>query len=181
MAYTGARALLTGLLATVTADGGYAAVVGMPRLGLLAAAEMGAHLQRLAVIADPGPDPIEVAAVLLDGLDLIVLGLDAAVAPARSRVIAARARHKGATLVVVDGRWPGPSLRLDARVADCSGIGHGHGRLRSLGVSVEVSSKTGPPRRGHLDLCPNAGRMEWILREKTSRTAEAFDTREAVS
>ncbi|MBF6337414.1 hypothetical protein IU450_16130 [Nocardia abscessus] len=182
VAYTGASSLLAGLLAAVTERGGHAAVVGMPRLGLLAAVEMGAQLRRLAVISDPGPDPVEVAAVLLDGLDLVVLGLGGgAVAPARSRVIAARARNKGATLVVADGRWPGASLQLDARVAGYTGLGRGRGRLRSLGLTVEVRGKAGPPRRGRLDLCPNAGRVEWVLREKAARPVEAIDTQEAVS
>ncbi|MEU2032255.1 hypothetical protein [Nocardia amamiensis] len=182
VAYSGASSLLAGLLAAVTEDGGHAAVVGMPRLGLLAAVEMGAQLRRLAVIADPGPDPVEVAAVLLDGLDLVVLGLGgAAVPPARGRVIAARARAKGATLVVADGRWPGASLHLDARIAGYAGLGRGRGRLRSLGLTVEVRGKTGPPRNGRLDLCPNGGRVEWVLREKATRPAEAIDTQEAVS
>lgn len=35
----------------------------------------GADLSRLAVIPDPGTDPVEVAAVLVDGMDLVVLGL----------------------------------------------------------------------------------------------------------
>ncbi|MGO4615940.1 hypothetical protein AB4305_24595 [Nocardia sp. 2YAB30] len=182
VAYTGASSLLAGLLAAVTEGGGHAAVVGMPRLGLLAAVEMGAQLRRLAVVADPGPDPVEVAAVLLDGLDLIVLGLGGtAVPPARTRVIAARARNKGATLVVTDGRWSGASLQLDARIAGYVGLGRGRGRLRSLGLAVEVRGKAGPPRRGRLELCPNAGRVEWVLHEKSARTVETAAAREAVS
>ncbi|WP_280493122.1 hypothetical protein [Nocardia asiatica] len=92
-----------------------------------------------------------------------------------------RARNKGATLVVADGRWPGASLQLDARVAGYTGLGRGRGRLRSLGLTVEVRGKAGPPRRGRLDLCPNAGRVEWVLREKAARAVEAVDTQEAVS
>ncbi|MFD6159481.1 hypothetical protein ACFWF7_43130 [Nocardia sp. NPDC060256] len=182
VSYTGARSLLAGLLAAVTEDGGHAAVVGVPRLGLLAAVEMGAQLDRLAVIPDPGPDPVEVAAVLLDGLDLVVLGLGGtAVAPARTRVIAARARNKGATLVVTDGRWPGAALHLDARIAGYAGLGHGRGRLRSLGLEVEVRGKAGPPRRGRLDLRSNSGRVEWALHETPTRTAIPVDANEAVS
>ncbi|WP_069163665.1 hypothetical protein [Nocardia altamirensis] len=182
VAYTGARSLLAGLVAAVTADGGHAAVVGVPRLGLLAAVEMGAQLERLAVIADPGPDPVEVAAVLLDGLDLVVLGLGGtAVAPARTRVIAARARNKGATLVVTDGRWPGAAVQLDARIAGYAGLGHGRGRLRSLGLEVEVRGKASQPRRGRLDLSTDAGRVEWVRRETSTRTAETVATREVAS
>ncbi|MET7768589.1 hypothetical protein [Nocardia sp. NPDC005366] len=173
VAYAGARSLLAGLLAAVTEHGGHAAVVGMPRFGLLAAVEMGAELTRLAVVSDPGPDPVEIAAVLLEGLDLVVLGLgETSVAPSRSRVIAARARSRGATLVVTDGHWPNPTLRLDARVCGHAGLGAGHGRLRSLCLDVGVRAKSGPPRRGRIDLCPNAGRVEWVRRENPAGTGE---------
>ncbi|MDO3647198.1 hypothetical protein [Nocardia mangyaensis] len=181
IAYSGAHSLLTGLLAEVTAHGGHAAVIGLPRLGLLAAAEMGAQLSRLAVIADPGPDPAEVAAVLLDGLDLVVLGLGGlAVPPARCRVLAARARNRGATLVVAGGEWTNPSLRLDSRVTGYRGLGPGCGRLRSVCLDVRVSAKAGPPRHGHIDLCARSGRTEWQTRE-TVRVAEVPALHEAVS
>ncbi|MEV5837345.1 hypothetical protein [Nocardia sp. NPDC052112] len=175
VAYSGASSLLAGLLAAVTEGGGHAAVVGMPRLGLLAAVEMGAQLQRLAVVADPGPDPVEVAAVLLDGLDLVVLGLaGAAVAPSRTRVIAARARNKGATLVVTDGRWPNPSLRVDTRIAGYGGLGAGRGRLRSLSLEVAVRGKATAPCHGRLELRPNATRLEWVsLEPPTDKTVES--------
>lgn len=180
VAYTGAHSLLSGLLAAVTGGGGHAAVVGLPRLGLLAAAEMGAQLSRLAVIADPGPDPGEVAAVLLDGLDLVVLGLDGVVVPpARCRVLAARARNRGATLVVAGGTWANPTLRLDTRVTGYRGLGAGRGRLRSVCLDVLVSAKAGPPRHGRIDLCARAGRTEWLAREAENRAAA--DVREAVS
>ncbi|RJO72388.1 hypothetical protein D5S18_23810 [Nocardia panacis] len=175
--YTGASSLLAGLVAAVTASGGHAALVGVPGLGLLAAAEMGARLERLAVVADPGPDPVEVAAVLLDGLDLIVLGLGgAAVPPARCRVIAARARAKGATLVVTDGRWTHPSLRLEADIAGYGGLGAGSGRLRSVALAVAVRDRAGPPRRGRIELRPTAGRIEWVRsRDSATGAAEAAD------
>ncbi|MBF6386664.1 hypothetical protein IU444_21290 [Nocardia farcinica] len=163
VSYAGARSLLAGLLAAVTEPGGHAAVVGVPGFGLLAAAEMGADLGRLAVIPDPGPDPVEVAAVLLDGLDLVVLGLrGAAVPPARARVIAARARNKGATLVVTDGRWPDATLRMDARIAGYTGLGAGYGRLRSFCLDVTAAHRAGPPRRGRIELRPHGGRVAWF-------------------
>ena len=84
------------------------AVIGQPRLGLLAAYEMGAQLERLALIPAPGPDPVEIAAVLLDGMDLVILGLaGASVSPSRARAVVARARSKGSTLVVTEGHWDG--------------------------------------------------------------------------
>ncbi|MFF0452423.1 hypothetical protein [Nocardia africana] len=169
VAYSGAGSLLTGLLAAVTGEGGYAAAVGLPRLGLLAAAEMGADLGRLAVVTEPGPDPVEVAAVLLDGLDLVVVGLAGmSVPPSRTRILAARARSKGATLVVTGGAWSGPTLRIDTRVAGYSGLGRGRGRLRTVRLDVCVRGRSAPERTGTLDLCPRDGRVEWLVPESDS-------------
>ncbi|MBF6172574.1 hypothetical protein [Nocardia blacklockiae] len=163
VAYAGASSLLTGLLAAVTGAGGHAAAVGLPRLGLLAAAEMGAELDRLAVVPDPGPDPVEVAAVLLDGLDLVVLGLGGlSVPPSRTRVLAARARSKGSTLVVTGGAWSGPSLRIESRVAGYDGVGRGCGRLHTLRLDVRVHGRAAPPRTGTLELSPRGNHVEWI-------------------
>ena len=114
---SGARSLLLSMVAAVTAAGGNAAIVGQPDIGLLAAVEMGADLSRLAVIPDPGTDPVEVAAVLIDGMDLVVLGLGGRLVPqTRARAVLARARQKGCTLLVTDGDWQGASTRLQARV-----------------------------------------------------------------
>ncbi len=114
---SGARSLPLSMVAAVTAAGGNAAIVGQPNIGLLAAVEMGADLSRLAVIPDPGSDPVEVAAVLMDGMDLVVLALGGRSVPlTRARAVVARAHHKGCTLLVTDGDWQGASIRLTARV-----------------------------------------------------------------
>ena len=47
------------MVAAVTAQGGHAAIVGQPDIGLLAAVEMGADLSRIAVIPEPGADPAQ--------------------------------------------------------------------------------------------------------------------------
>lgn len=114
---SGARSLPLSMVAEVTAAGGNAAIVGHPDIGLLAAVEMGADLSRLAVIPNPGTDPVEVAAVLTDGMDLVVLGLGGRrVTRTRARAVVARARHRGCTLLVTDGDWEGAPTRLEARV-----------------------------------------------------------------
>jgi hypothetical protein len=114
---SGARSLSLSMVAAVTAAGGNAAIVGQPDIGLLAAVEMGADLSRLAVIPDPGTDPVEVAAVLMDGMDLVVLALGGrSVSLTRARAVVARARQKGCTLLITDGDWQGASIRLQARV-----------------------------------------------------------------
>nr|WP_255449991.1 hypothetical protein [Skermania sp. ID1734] len=163
VSFSGATSLLLGLLATVTGNGGNAGVIGRPGLSLLAATEMGAQLRRIALIPEPGPDPVEVAAVLLDGLDLVVLDLGGGqVAPSRSRAVVARARSRGSTLLVSHGQFSGVELRLDARVVGYRGLGRGTGRLRSMQVAVRAQGRACGLRTTRLDLQPGAGAMEWV-------------------
>jgi hypothetical protein len=136
---SGAQSLPLSMVAAVTAGGGNAAIVGQPNVGLLAAVEMGADLSRLAVIPDPGTDPVEVAAVLMDGMDLIVLALGGRSVPmTRARAVVARAQQKGCTLLVTDGDWQGASIRLKARVSgyETTSEEPGFGRISKVRLEV---------------------------------------------
>lgn len=147
---SGARSLPLGMVAATTAAGGHAAIVGQPDAGLLAAVEMGADLNRVAVIPDPGGDPVEVTAVLMDGMDLVVLGLGGRAVPAgRARAVTARARQKGCTLLVMNGDWPGATARLEARVCgfEVAGAGSsgaptpGCGRISRVRLAMRASGR----------------------------------------
>ncbi|WP_174262184.1 hypothetical protein [Mycobacterium gallinarum] len=149
---SGARSLALSMVAAVTAEGGHAAIVGHPEAGLLAAVEMGADLSRIAVVPDPGSDPVEVAAVLMDGMDMVVLGLGGRSVPAtRARAVVARARQKGCTLLVTDGDWQGASARLDARVCGYEITGRarpGFGRIAKVQLAYSVSGRVVSGRAG---------------------------------
>jgi hypothetical protein len=142
---SGARSLPLSMVAAVTAEGGHAAIVGQPDVGLLAAVEMGADLSRIAVIPEPGTDPVEVAAVLMDGMDLVVLGLGGRSVPAtRARAVVARARQKGCTLLVTEGDWQGASARLEARVCGYEITGHGRpgfGRISRVRLAMRARGR----------------------------------------
>ena len=152
---SGARSLSLSMVAAVTAEGGHAAIVGQPDVGLLAAVEMGADLSRIAVIPEPGADPVEVAAVLMDGMDLVVLGLGGRSVPAgRARAVVARARQKGCTLLVTGGDWQGASTRIEARVSgyEIAGTGRpGLGRISKVRLAMRARGRsfgTGTARPG---------------------------------
>ena len=153
---SGARSLQLSMVAAVTAAGGHVAIIGQPDVGLLAAAEMGADLSRIAVIPQPGADPVEVAAVLMDGMDLVVLGLGGRTVPAtRARAVVARARQRGCTLLVTGGDWQGASARLDARVSGYEIAGGrdgvptpGCGRISRVRLSMRARGRSvGHPAR----------------------------------
>lgn len=151
---SGARSLMLRMVAAATAEGGHAAIIGQPDVGLLAAVELGADLSRVAVIPYPGSDPVEVAAVLLDGLDLVVLSLAGRSVPmSRARAVTARARQKGCTLLVTGGDWQGASARLDARVCGYEMVGAGgaavpgRGRIGRVRLDTRTRSRIpGQPR-----------------------------------
>ncbi|MGH4024881.1 MAG: hypothetical protein ACRDRV_09875 [Pseudonocardiaceae bacterium] len=140
VAVRGSTALLLALLAAATARGAWAAVVGVSDLGLLAAAEAGVALQRLALVPRPGPDPAPTVAALLDGVGLVALaGVDRVPSGAR-RSLAARARQRGAVLLPL-GRWPGADVELHCRTEAWCGAEAGHGRLRSREVVVQTTGR----------------------------------------
>lgn len=137
---TGSTSLLLSLLAAP--EGTWSALVGLPGVGLAAAAEFGVDLDRTVLIPDPGPDVLQVLSVLADGVDLLVVGAPAQgfPAPARLRVLTGRLRQRGATLLVV-GAWPGADLVLRTRVTGWAGIADGHGRLRDRSLEISVGGR----------------------------------------
>lgn len=159
---TGAGSLLLGVLAAASAAEAHVAIVGMPGLSMLRLVELGGVVDRIALIPDPGPDPVRIVAVLLDGIDVVVVHLGgASVSPSRARAVTARVRAKDAVLVVVDGRWPGTDLWLDARVVGYRGVTAGHGRLRSMEVAVTVGDRARRTRQARLSLESVAGVSRW--------------------
>lgn len=131
----GSRGLLLALLAEATARGSWAAVAGMPDIGVAAAAELGVEVRRLAVVPKPGADLVPVVGALLDGVDLVVVG--SRVQGRTARQLSARARHRGAVLVA-DGPWPGADVELRCEPGRWRGLGWtGHGYLSEREVRVQ--------------------------------------------
>jgi len=158
----GATSVLVGLLASVTAGGSHAAVIGMPDLSLLAAVEQGADLSKIALVPAPKGDAVEVAAILLDGVDLVILGLSgAAVPPSRARAVVARARAKGAVLLVTEGRWDGVDLRIESRVAGYTGLSDRRGRVTGVHLDVAAAGKGFPRRTLRVEIRSDAGSVAW--------------------
>lgn len=136
----GARSLPLDVVAAVTAAGGHAAIVGMPQVSVLAAVQKGADLSRLALVRHPGCNAMEAASVLMDGMDLVVLGLGGRrVSLTSARALTARARSNGCTLLVTDGDWEGAAARLQAQVVGYDGVSScGLGCIRGVRTSVRA-------------------------------------------
>jgi hypothetical protein len=167
-----ATSLLLALLAAASRRGSWCAVVGLPTLGVGAAAELGVALDRLALVPNPGPDWSTVVAALLDGVDVVVAAPPGAVTAAVTRRLAARARQRGSVLVSV-GRWDGADLTLDAEAGAWRGLGRGRGRLQGREVTVVARGRgaASAPRRTRVWLPRPAGLYAELLARGVPETA----------
>lgn len=144
--------LTLALLAEALRAGLWCAAVGAPELGGAALAGLlggpavreGA-LQRLLVVAEPGERWAEAAAVLADGVDLLLVSPPGTVSAQVARRLDARlrqgvadsARHRAALLVL--GAWPSARTVLRVRRLGWSGLGEGTGHL--AGGRAEISAE----------------------------------------
>jgi hypothetical protein len=141
----GSTSLLLALLSEASRTGAWIAMVGFPRLGVLAAAEAGIDLARVALVPSPGPDAAAAVAALLDGIDVVVLGPDAALSDADRRRLTSRARERGSLLLSAQP-WAGAHVVLTVREGTWSGADHGAGRLRRRRLTVTRSGRAGAAR-----------------------------------
>src|SRR5438445_704019 len=132
VAVSGSTSLVLALAAEATTGGSWCAAAGLGSLGLVAAAELGVALERLVLVSstDSALWPT-VTATLLDAFDVVLARPPRHLRAADARRLAARARERGAVLVVSGGEWP---ERADVRMAvtrtEWQGLERGHGRHR---------------------------------------------------
>jgi hypothetical protein len=118
-----------------SAAGSWCAAVGLPELGVRAAAGMGVDPSRLLLVGTPGERWPQVTAALLDGCDLVLVCPPAEPAAHLKRHIEAIARRTGGVLVVA-GNWAGAQARLWVASQHWAGMGQGHGRLAGRRAQV---------------------------------------------
>jgi len=134
--------LCLALAAGASAAGAWCAVVGLPQLGVAAAADAGLDPDRMLLVADPGAGWPQVVASLLDGCELVLLRPpDRPSAQIRRRIEATVRRFSG--VLVVAGEWDGAQARLSVARQEWTGIGTGHGRLRARRVQVVADGRGG--------------------------------------
>jgi hypothetical protein len=151
VAVQGSTSLLLALLSTASAAGSWTAVIGRPDLGLLAAAEAGIAVERLALVPRPGVHLAAVTAALLDGVDLVAVAGVERLSTAEARRLTGRVRHRGAVLLPL-GDWPGADVRMHGERIEWDGLGSGHGRLRSMRLTVQVAGRGAAARPRTADL-----------------------------
>ena len=144
------------LAAGVVPAEGWVAAVGVPSLGVLAAAEAGLALERLVFFAaPPGRSDVwgTVAIAAVDAFDVVVLSVPARPRAAEVRRLAGRTRERGNTIIAMGpgvAAWGGDARLLTSAVS-WDGLGDGHGTLSSCRVSIELDGR-GSVRPRQVDL-----------------------------
>ena len=132
-----ARSMALAVAAGPSAAGSWCALVGMDDVGVLAAAGYGVDLERLVVVHVARVQWASAVATLADGLDLVVVVPPPHPRPAEVRMLAARARDRGAVILMVEERPSCPvDLELAVTEAGWHGLARGAGRLQSRRVTV---------------------------------------------
>lgn len=136
----GSTSLVLALIARASREESWTAIVGMPQVGVVAAARRGIDLSRLALVPHPGAEAATVVGACIDGMDVVVLGPRLPLGDADRRRLAARSRERGVVLLSA-GPWAGAHVSLAVTRASWSGLGAGDGRLRSRSLAVARSGR----------------------------------------
>ncbi len=138
-------ALVAEMLLHVVEAGGHAGVVGWPELSYAGIDPK--YLGRIIAVPDPGVDPLGVAAVLTEGLDLVVYRspVSLALSPVRCRPLLGKLRKGRAALMMVGATVPSPALTVTGDIQAFHGIGRGTGRITGVDIRVRAQSKGGHP------------------------------------
>ena len=132
--------LCPAVAAGASAAGAWCAAVGLPQLGVTAAADAGLDPGRLLLVPDPGTGWPQVVASLLDGCELVLVRPPGRPSAQVRTRLAATLRRCGGVLVVAGG-WAGAQARLLVARQEWAGIGTGHGRLRARRVQVVADGR----------------------------------------
>ena len=153
----GATSLMLALGASASAAGSWTAIVGLPRVGVVAAARRGIELSRLALMPHPGVQAAQVVGACVDGMDVVMLGPRLALSHADRRRLASRARERGSVLIVAE-QWEGANVSLTVESSHWRGLGSGDGRLREREMTVVVGGRSrGSGRRVNVTLDVDPG------------------------
>ena len=165
----GATSMALVLAAGPSQAGSWTALVGTEELGLAAVAEAGIALERLLVVS-----PVDsstnagVVAALIGAVDVVMVGSGLRFRPDDLRRLSARLRENGSVLIQIgssqigSSKGPGVDVGVQVMTSQWSGLGPGHGLLRSRKVEVQTQGRGAATRARAVSLLlpgPNGAPM----------------------
>ena len=158
----GTTSLALAVVAEASAQQSWTAVVGVPGLGLVAAAEHGVALER-CVLVDHPPDWWAVMHAVIGAFDVVVTVPPSRLALSQHRRLTSRLRERGTVLVQVGSATGDVCLRVEG--SEWSGLhGDGHGRLTACRLTLTRTGRgaAARPLRAQLWLPDAEGRTARI-------------------
>ena len=136
-------ALVSELIAQISAQGKTIAIVNWSDLSLAQVAESG-DLSKIITVPNPGGAWITVLGVLAEGVDVLIYRSPRThtLSPTQARPLLAKIRKSRAAVLTIGAQVPSPALTINAQVTGFSGIGCGTGRIRNAEIAVSSYSKT---------------------------------------
>lgn len=135
--------LVLALLSAASQKGHWCAVVGMPTLGVEAAAGFGIDLDRLILVPDPGDRWFAATSALAEVVPLIAVHPGTRLRDADVSRLSARLRDRGSTLLVT-GVWPQSEGSIRVHDPQWNGLGAGWGLLSDRTVTVTAQTRRRP-------------------------------------
>jgi hypothetical protein len=132
--------LCLALVAGASAAGAWCGVAGLPSLGVVAAAGMGAEATRLMLVPEPGPGWPQVVASMLEACEVVVVRPPAPPSAQARRRLEGVLRRGGGVLIAA-GAWDGAPVRLRVTQRSWAGIGDGYGSLRGCRAEVVAEGR----------------------------------------
>ncbi|WP_428480571.1 hypothetical protein [Rhodococcus qingshengii] len=78
---------------------------------------------------------------------------------------------KGSLLIVTEGQWDGPDLRISSLVSGYSGLSAGRGRVTGVQLDVAAAGKGFQQRTGSLEIRDESGQLRWVTVDDSTRAA----------
>lgn len=161
--------LLFALMSAASQRGLWCAAVGMPTLGVEAAAASGIDLGRFVLVPHPGERWLAVVSALAEVVPLIAMNPGTRVRDADAARLAARLRDRGCTLLSTSP-WPHAEGVIDLHDPHWGGIGEGWGVLAERTVTVTAHTRQmSQPQSLRVRLPTSHGGVDTEVRESESR------------
>lgn len=137
----GSTGLLLAMVGRAMKHRDWVAFVGFSSLSAAAVREYGVDLTRTVFIPLPGEQVLRTLATVIDGFNVVVVGPEVMMSPARRRSLLGRARSQATVLFVPP--WPQVPTKVEAKPIAWRGLGQGEGYLRERHLSADISSPRG--------------------------------------
>ncbi|SJN19776.1 hypothetical protein FM104_02445 [Microbacterium esteraromaticum] len=165
--------LIFALMSAASLRGSWCAAVGMPTLGLEAAAAYGIDLSRLILVPSPGDRWLAVVSALAEVVPLIAVNPGTRVRDADAARLAARLRDRGCTMLATASpavpAWPQSEGLISLHDPHWEGLGEGWGLLSDRTVTVTAQTRSTPrPKSLRVRLPDGLGRVETAPAEAAS-------------